>query len=333
MCLDDVRKFSVGCVVMENLRNTKDRLLYMHARLVEGKLLHKAEEAKRFGCSLRSIQRDIDDLRSFFFNQSAHNGISQELIYDKKLNVYRLEPPLRNVLTNQEVFVVLKILLESRSLTKQELYPMLEKLVDCCVPKENKKMVTDLIGNEKLHYIEPKHKKVLLDRVWELGRAVREQLVIDVTYKSNYGTKEVVRKLKPVGIMFSEYYFYLTGFIVPEENQVLHMEVEDDLYPTIYRVDRIVDLVISEEHFRVPYAERFEEGEFRKRIQFMQGGKLRKIKFYFSGPSLEAVLDRLPTAKVLKQDEKGYLVQAEVFGNGVDMWLRSQGDWVEVIRD
>ena len=50
---------------MENFKNTKDRLLSMHARLVEGKMLYKAEEAKRYGCSLRSIQRDIDDLRSF----------------------------------------------------------------------------------------------------------------------------------------------------------------------------------------------------------------------------------------------------------------------------
>ena len=203
---------------MENFKNTKDRLLSMHSRLMEGKMLYKAEEAKRFGCSLRSIQRDIDDLRSFFFNQSEFGGIAQELIYDKKLNAYRLEPPLRNILTNQEVFAVLKIMLESRSLSKQELYPILEKLIDCCIPRENKKMVTDLIGNEKIHYVEPKHKTVVLDRMWDLAHAVKEQLIIDVTYKGSYGSKLVIRKLKPVGIMFSEFYFYLTAFIVSDEN-------------------------------------------------------------------------------------------------------------------
>ena len=317
-------------LIMENFKNTKDRLLSMHSRLMEGKMLYKAEEAKRFGCSLRSIQRDIDDLRSFFFNQSEFGGIAQELIYDKRLNAYRLDPPLRNILTNQEVFAVLKILLESRSLSKQELYPIIEKLIDCCIPRENKKMVTDLIGNEKLHYVEPKHKMVLLDRMWDLAHAVKEQLIIDVTYKGNYGTKLVVRKLKPVGIMFSEFYFYLTAFIVKEDEG--QSEEQDNLYPTIYRIDRIVDMVTSNEHFRVPYAERFEEGEFRKRIQFMQGGKLEKIKFYFNGPSIEAILDRLPTAQILKQDEKGYLVQAEVFGKGAEMWLRTQGDWVEMVE-
>lgn len=304
----------------------------MHSRLMEGKMLYKAEEAKRFGCSLRSIQRDIDDLRSFFFNQSEYGGIAQELIYDKKLNAYRLDPPLRNILTNQEVFAVLKIMLESRSLSKQELYPILEKLIDCCIPRENKKMVTDLIGNEKLHYVEPKHKTVVLDRIWDLAHAVKEQLIIDVTYKGNYGSKLVVRKLKPVGIMFSEFYFYLTAFIVKDEDEKQQSDEKNNLYPTIYRIDRIVDLVTTNEHFRVPYAERFEEGEFRKRIQFMQGGELQKIKFYFNGPSIEAILDRLPTAKILKEDEKGYLVQAEVFGKGVDMWLRTQGDWVERVE-
>ena len=39
-------------------------------------------------------------------------------------------------------------------------------------------------------------------------------------------------------------------------------------------------------------------------------------------------LDRLPTAKVLKE-EVAYTVQAEVFGKGIDMWLGSQGENVD----
>lgn len=36
--------------------------------------------------------------------------------------------------------------------------------------------------------------------------------------------------------------------------------------------------------------------------------------------------------KTIKQDAKGYLVTAEAFGEGIHMWLRSQGEWVEVIK-
>ena len=171
----------LGSVFMENYKVAKDRLLFMHSRLIEGKILYKEEEAERFGCSLRSIQRDIDDLRSFFHNQSEDSGIVQELIYDRKLKGYRLVPPVRNVLRNDEVFAVLKILLESRAFTKEELYPILDKLVDCCVPREKQRQVNDLIGNEKLHYVEPQHKNAFLAKMWELSEAVKErrQIIIN----------------------------------------------------------------------------------------------------------------------------------------------------------
>ena len=63
----------------------------------------------------------------------------------------------------------------------------------------------------------------------------------------------------------------------------------------------------------------------------MWPGKLQKVKFYVQEANLEAALDRLPTAKIIKQDEKGYLVAAEVYGEGIDIWMRSQGNWIEVI--
>ena len=316
----------------KDLKIAKDRLLAMYAQLAEGKPLYKAREAVKYNCSLRSIQRDIEDLRSFFADRSETTGVVQELIYDRKLNAYRLVPPLRNLLTNEETFAVLKILLESRSLTKAELFPILEKLISCCVPPDNRRQVTDLIANEKYHYVEPRHKKEILEKMWNLSAAIRAHKEIKITYMRQSGD-DVSRVLKPVGIMFSEFYFYLVGFI-DKENQLekIKFEVENDPFPTIYRIDRITEYAVTDRHFNVPYQNRFEEGEFRKRVQFMYGGKLQKIKFWYKGPSIEAVLDRLPTAKILQHDGNGYLISAEVFGKGIDMWLRSQGDMVELVE-
>ena len=64
----------------------------------------------------------------------------------------------------------------------------------------------------------------------------------------------------------------------------------------------------------------------------MYGGKLQKVTFQYFGKSIEAVLDRLPTAKILKEEDGVYTVSAEVFGTGIEMWLRSQGDVVKVER-
>ena len=121
--------------------------------------------------------------------------------------------------------------------------------------------------------------------------------------------------------MFSEYYFYLTAFLEDKTT----FENPDDLFPTIYRIDRIKYFKVLDEHFRVPYKDRFQEGEFRKRVQFMYGGKLEKIRFKYIGSSIEAVLNRLPTVEIISQDEGGWIVEAEVFGKGGDMWLRGQG--------
>ena len=64
----------------------------------------------------------------------------------------------------------------------------------------------------------------------------------------------------------------------------------------------------------------------------MYSGELRKVKFKFSGSSLEAVLDRLPTAEVMSERDGKYIIAVEVYGNGIDMWLRSQGDYIRNIK-
>ena len=310
----------------------KDRMLELYTRLAEGKLIYKAEEAEHYKCSLRSIQRDIEDLRTFFHNQSDASGVVQDIIYDKKLKGYKLVPPLRNVLSNKEVFAVLKILLESRSLSKEELDPILDKLIDCGVPKECKGYVTNLISNEGFHYVPPRHNKEVLDTMWRLGEALRQHKEVEIDYKKPSDGSLVHRVLRPAGIMFSEFYFYLAGFIVPKEDDSFKEEVEKDPFPTIYRIDRIESLEVTDKHYNVPYDSRFEEGEFRKRVQFMFGGKLRKVRFYYKGSNPEPVLDRLPTAEIIEKNDKGYLITAEVFGSGIDMWIRSQGDLVEVVE-
>ena len=122
----------------------------------------------------------------------------------------------------------------------------------------------------------------------------------------------VTRKVKPAAIMFSEYYFYLTAFIENEDVRK-DFDVINDTYPTIYRIDRIKELSILDEHFRVPYNSRFEEGEFRKRVRFMYGGKIQRVRFDYSGTDVDVILDRLPTAQIISEESDKYSIKAEVF--------------------
>lgn len=308
-----------------------NRILAIYTKLMNGQIVKKAEEAERFGVNVKSIQRDLEGIRAFLAEQSVQEGFHNELVYDYYDKGYRLEQSSSARLTNDEILAVCKILLDSRAFTKKEMMSILDKLLVNCVPKKNQKLISDLIANERFHYIEPQHKRVFLDKIMTLGQAIRECRVIQIRYTKMKDKTTVERKLDPLAIMFSEYYFYLVGFIEDIDREKA-FENADDPFPTIYRVDRIEELKVTGEHFKIPYADRFEEGEFRKRVQFMYGGKLQKVKFEYTGESIEAVLDRLPTAKVLSEEEGKYVVQAEVFGKGIDMWLRSQGERVRVVE-
>lgn len=314
---------------METSKGFKsDRVLYMYDKLIFGEVLNKNELSELFGVSEKSIQRDIDAIRFYL----SDKGIGQEIVYDASLHGYKLYDMNSHKLSNSEILAVCKILLESRSMIKPEMEDIIKKLLFNCVPEQNKKMVNELISNELYHYIEPHHGKSVLDIIWDLGTAIREHRLIEVEYTRTKDGATKTRVLEPVGIMFSEYYFYLTAFMHDKEIRK-DFDNKDDLFPTIYRIDRINNLRILVERFTVPYAERFEEGEFRKRVQFMYGGTLRKIKFRYKGLSVESVLDKLPTARIISRDYKGYIISAEVFGDGVDMWIRSQGDNVEMVEE
>ncbi len=306
------------------------RVLSIYTKLMNGYLVNKSEEAAAFGVNERSIQRDIDDIRDYL-DTSPDTGVHNAVIYDRMEKGYRLENVYRNQLTNGEILAICKILLDSRAFLKSEMEEILGKLISCCVPKSNQKLVKELIGNESFHYVELQHRTPLIDTLWNLAQAIRECRYIEISYWRQKDREVVKRKLKPVAIMFSEFYFYLTAFIDDEEVRA-DFDVINDSFPTIYRVDRIKSVTVSNEHFHIPYSSRFEEGEFRKRIQFMYGGKLQKIKFKYSGENIEAVLDRLPTAKILAEEGGVYTVAAEVFGKGIDMWMRSQGENIQILQ-
>ena len=261
-------------------KDKTNRVLAISTKLLNGAVVSKPEEAVYFHVNERSIQRDIDDIRYFLEETDDTVSAYNTVVNDRTAKGYRLEHIDRVKLSNSEVLAICKILLDSRAFTKKEMKSMLDRLISNCVPKSNQKRVSELIKNEEFHYVEPRHKKIFLDTLWEVGRAVYESRWIEVDYGRLKDRKVVHRRLKPVAIMFSEFYFYIAAFIEDEATKQ-DFDVLNDSFPTIYRIDRIKKLTVQEERFHIPYASRFEEGEFRKRIQFMFGGKLRKIRLRF----------------------------------------------------
>ena len=298
------------------------RLLLLREDLEKGKNINKEEIKAKFDIDDKTFQRDIDFLRAFY-TENINPEI--EIKYNKKKKGYILENN-KDRFRNEEILAISKILLESRAFCKDELDELLRKL-RLLSEEDEMKQVKEMIKNEKFNYVPLKHGKKLLDLIWELSKYITKQEIISISYTTKEG-KSKVHRIKPVSIMFSEYYFYIVSFMADKF-------VEDG--PTIFRIDRIKKLKGTGENFEVPYLERFEDGEFRKRVQFMLSGKLRTVKFEYTG-ILEVVQDRLPTAEVIEQSKmedgtEKYIIIAEVYGNGIDMWLRSQGDKVKFVEE
>ena len=263
------------------------RLLLLREELDKGKNINKEEIKRKFDIDDKTFQRDIDFLRAFY---TENIDPEIEIKYNKKKNGYILENN-KDRFRNEEILAISKILLESRAFCKDELDELLRKL-RLLSEEDEMKQVKEMIKNEKFNYVPLKHGKKLLDLIWELSKYITRQEIISINYTTKEGKSKVYR-IKPVSIMFSEYYFYIVSFMADKF-------VEDG--PTIFRIDRIKKLKGTGENFEVSYLERFEDGEFRKRVQFMLSGKLRTVKFEYTG-ILEVVQDRLPTAEVIEQSK------------------------------
>ncbi|EGN65587.1 MULTISPECIES: helix-turn-helix transcriptional regulator [Fusobacterium] len=304
------------------------RLLELYDRLLKNEDIDIKKYAEENKINIRTAERDIKTICNFLAEKDH-----TKLVHNSKKKKYQLTYTEDSInLTKSEILAVSKILLASRAFLKNEISLIIDKIVKQCCSENDLKSIQNLLNNEKFHYIELQHKKSFINNIWDLGQAIKNKKRIEILYKKMDG-KKVKRVVDPVGLMFSEFYFYLLAHIENIDKEK-YFDNKDDEYPTIYRVDRIKNFKILNEKF-IPtlYKNRFQEGKFRKQVQFMTGGRLRKIKFIYKATSIEALLDKIPTAKVLEKNKDTYLISAQVFGNGIDRWILSQGEAIEVIED
>ena len=184
---------------MENDYNDKvSRVLSLYQRLMEGEVIDKEAEAAKYSVSARSIQRDISAINNFFEKEAEKSGVINTI-------GHYLSQIHKTKLTNSEILAICKILLDSRAFTKKEMTSILDRMIDCCVPKDSQELVEDLISNEEFHYVELTHKSEFLDKMWDIGQAIHESRYLEMDYKRTKDGEIVKRKVKPVAIMFSEY--------------------------------------------------------------------------------------------------------------------------------
>ncbi len=295
----------------------KNRLLELFYRAVKGENLSVKKLADEYGVSTKSISRDISEIKNFLCDSRDLVG-NTELKYAANSKTYYLE--FDNFLLSKELVALIEMMLGCRAFSKTDMLEIVAKLKSFTT-HHDRSMLNELISRELYHYVEVGHDcKSVIENVWQLTRCINERIEISVEYYK--ASRDLVnRRLQPIAIMFSDYYYYLIAFRTDK----------DDWKPLYFRVDRIVNIVEHREHFKVPKGHDFDEGELRNKIQFMFPGEYRKIKFAYSGASVQAILDKLPTAKIIDVDGNRKIIEAETYGTGINMYLLSQGSMVEVL--
>ena len=301
------------------MENTKqERALEIFFRALRGEDISIQKLADEYEVSTKSISRNINDLKNFFAEHRELVG-NTELQYSHQDKCYRLY--MDDFLSNKELFALVEVMIGARALSKMELLALTDKLKRFTTTEDRPKL-NELIRKELYHYSEVKHDcESIEDTLWQIINCISDRREISIEYYKMDRTW-VTHRIRPVSLMFADYYFYLIAFVDDSE----------ELRPTYLRVDRIKHITEHRKKFTLAEAPEFDEGLLRKRSLFMWPGKLRTIRFEFSGPSVQAALDKLPTAKIIERLGSGkYLIEAEVYGDGIKMWLLSQGTWVKVI--
>ena len=310
-------------------QSKNERILDIYSRLVEGKVINKAEEAVKYGVNERSIQRDIDDIRAFLAKPGINTG--RTIIYSRQRKGFVLDGYESPLMDNSEILAVAKILLDSRAFSKVKIDSILNKLIAGCVPLENMKIVTELLANERFHYVEVQNKIESTDLIWKIGKEIKNTNLVEITYNTQSETKRQKSYIiQPLAIIFSDFYFYLNGFIVEKNSKGDYIQKYN--HPTTFRIDRIKKFKNLKIKFKIPYADRFEEGKFRNRLQFMFSGELIRFQFKYYGKNIEHILDKLPTALIKDEYEEYKIIEAEVYGKGLILWILAEGPYAEIIK-
>lgn len=301
-------------------RLTIYRILDLYNLINKENQFNKGVFVEDSGASERTVRRDIKCLNDYFKRNYENNGsigVCREISYCRKDNAYKVNLRGDCNFSESDIYAFAKVIIQSRAFTRKEIRRI---LIILAAQVKDTSVIKEIIEKEELYYVEPQHKKDIIDLLWITRKSIERGKRVEFDYKRADGRKKH-HIVNPIAIVFNEYYFYLVAEIEKESSKI---EIS-------FRVDRIENYLETKKNSTYPYG-RFEEDKYRKKVQFMYTGDFRTIEFEFFGDSIEAVLDRLPTAKVIEKTDKGYKVKAEIYGEGVKRWILSQKEYLKVTK-
>ncbi|GEO59176.1 helix-turn-helix transcriptional regulator [Companilactobacillus bobalius] len=292
--------------------------------LLENRPMLNREIAERLDTNIRNVQRSIEKIESAF---DQNISLSNYFNFKKDGRYHTVSQNL--FLKEDEILLLIKILVSSRSLNKRELSHLIDKMVNMS-GIENRKLVKASVTSELLSDIYIDDKSDRQKKLWELEQYIFNREKIEFEYTDHERLEKAETKkfeILPVHTFFDNYYFFLTG-----------MEKQTHQYVT-YRIDWMDKIEPIRVRLNIEHRERLDHGKEAEHNLYGYMGKRTHIYFEYYG-YIGYIKDKFPNCRVIKRLDKPNrfpfsvnLIEIEVnYSDGVKLWLLGETTILRVVK-
>lgn len=282
------------------------RLLLLYSKLSRGEKVNKLNFCLDTGISSRAFDRDIEDIRLYL----SELFYVEELIYNRRENVYYLSNTQRQPLEIIEYLFIKRILLDTGMLCNAEMEGILMHLAQ---NTENAGKVLFNQNEDLKTYHEPVSRTPILKMNGDLQTVIKNKSVIEIRYTKMDGTK-IIKTLIPCMVRYESGYFCLIAY---------HQE-NGDPYTAHFRLDRIYSFSIvreqtTEEKIRVmAYFENYYLGTTHVCGEVFSEIILRCSKEYYP-----LVYNKYRNVEMIEEETDTVILKINTFENGFAHWVLS----------
>ena len=303
------------------MKDNRWRLLDIFTQLLEGKAIKISELVEKKYGTEDTIRKDKDSIREFLAEKDLDRELFGQVEYQHGIGFF-LDRSF--TLTDDERIAMIKVLLSSRALHREEMLPIVDKLIK---QSSEPKRLEGMVKSEKFTYNGVPKSVDMLERIKLIQYATEHQIPVSFTYQKNFQTFEYNRI--PLGVVFIDIYFYMISASHTSEDFL------DFEHANKFRINNMSNLRIDES-VSVP------------RLQYSQFPKLGELRnqtgrWAFLGKPIELeveclfdpayILDRFPESRIISQDPEKKVAKMVIptnDGYGTKMWILSQSNSMKV---
>lgn len=300
---------------MKKPMNINERTIDILMKMLQGKRFDAEIVSEDYGVSERTFKRDLSVIRN--------NSIFADeyyIDYDATKKDYGINS--RGKITAATVLAILKILIGSNALNKDELKTVEKQLLNLVNSKEQAK-INKLLTTTTESYV-PAVNKAILPLIGSFADWINERRKLSFIYTSSIETTDhsKVRSGVPVNMYFANRHFYVMMYLIEKDKTL------------VYRLDRFQKIDVGQV-MNIPADKKPDEGRVLNETYMLGGGNYIHYKFrYFSSKAV--ALNNVPNSHLSKDDDpnnsKVAIVEGDLFSQGALFWVLSQGTQVKVIE-